>query len=45
MKTAERITGHKPGTGGASGVALLNKALDVSFFPERIDVRTAIGAR
>ncbi len=29
MKTVERIIGHKPGTGGSSGVAFLKKALDV----------------
>jgi tryptophan 2,3-dioxygenase len=45
MKTVERIIGHKPGTGGSSGVGFLKKALDVAFFPELIDVRTAIGAR
>ena len=45
LKTVERIIGHKPGTGGSSGVTFLRKALDVSFFPELIDVRTAIGAR
>lgn len=45
MKTVERIIGHRPGTGGSSGVSFLKKALDVTFFPELIDVRTAIGAR
>jgi tryptophan 2,3-dioxygenase len=45
MKTVERIIGHKPGTGGSSGVGFLKKALEVAFFPELIDVRTAIGAR
>ena len=43
MKTVERIIGHKTGTGGSSGVAFLKRALDQSFFPELIDVRTAIG--
>jgi tryptophan 2,3-dioxygenase len=43
MKTVERIIGHKTGTGGSSGVAFLQRALDHSFFPELIDVRTAIG--
>ncbi|MGH8396714.1 MAG: tryptophan 2,3-dioxygenase [Gammaproteobacteria bacterium] len=42
MKTVERIIGHKKGTGGSSGVAFLNKALDLTFFPELIDVRTEI---
>ncbi len=45
LKTVERIIGHKPGTGGSSGVSFLKKALDYSFFPELIDVRTTIGAR
>jgi len=44
MKTVERIIGHKGGTGGSSGVAFLKRALDQSFFPELIDVRTTIGA-
>ena len=43
LKTVERIIGHKYGTGGSSGVAFLRKALDQAFFPELIDVRTAIG--
>jgi tryptophan 2,3-dioxygenase len=45
MKTVERIIGHKTGTGGSSGVTFLKKALDQTFFPELIDVRTVIGAR
>ncbi|MDQ6620317.1 MAG: tryptophan 2,3-dioxygenase family protein [Pseudomonadota bacterium] len=45
MKTVERIIGHKTGTAGSSGVAFLRKALDHQFFPELIDVRTAIGTR
>jgi tryptophan 2,3-dioxygenase len=44
MKTVERIIGHKKGTGGSSGVAFLRRALDLTFFPELIDVRTEIGA-
>ena len=44
MKTVERIIGHKPGTGGSSGVHFLRQALDLVFFPELIDVRTEIGA-
>lgn len=43
MKTVERIIGHKHGTGGSSGVGFLRKALDLTFFPELIDVRTKIG--
>lgn len=45
LKTVERIIGHKPGTGGSSGVAFLQRALDIRFFPELIDVRGEIGAR
>ncbi|MDH5285506.1 MAG: tryptophan 2,3-dioxygenase family protein [Betaproteobacteria bacterium] len=45
MKTVERTIGHKRGTGGSSGVDFLKKALDIAFFPELIDVRTAIGRR
>ena len=44
MKTVERIIGYKRGTGGSSGVEFLKKALELTFFPELIDVRTAIGA-
>jgi tryptophan 2,3-dioxygenase len=44
MKTVERIIGHKTGTGGSSGVSFLKRALDVTFFPELIDVRTVIGS-
>ena len=45
MKTVERIIGHKHGTGGSTGVGFLKQALELRFFPELIDVRTAIGAR
>ena len=44
MKTVERIIGHKTGTGGSSGVSFLKRALDQTFFPELIDVRTVISA-
>jgi len=43
MKTVERIIGFKRGTGGSSGVDFLKKALDLTFFPELLDVRTEIG--
>ncbi len=43
MKTVERIIGHKPGTGGSSGVEFLKKALEIEFFPELLKVRTEIG--
>lgn len=43
MKTVERIIGYKRGTGGSSGVSFLRKALDLTFFPELLEVRTVIG--
>jgi tryptophan 2,3-dioxygenase len=43
MKTVERIIGHKRGTGGSSGVDFLRKALELTFFPELLEVRTVIG--
>jgi len=45
LKTVERIIGHKPGTGGSSGVGFLKRALDHQFFPELIDVRTVLEPR
>lgn len=42
MKTVERIIGYKPGTGGTGGVSYLVKALELSFFPELLSVRTAL---
>lgn len=43
MKTVERIIGHKTGTGGSSGVGFLQRALELTFFPELIEVRTRVG--
>jgi len=37
-----RIIGTKRGTGGSSGVSFLQKALDLTFFPELFAVRTEI---
>jgi tryptophan 2,3-dioxygenase len=42
MKTVERIIGHKPGTGGTSGVSYLAKALELRFFPELWQARTSL---
>ncbi len=42
MKTVERVIGFKPGTGGSSGVGFLKRALDLTFFPELLDVRTEL---
>jgi tryptophan 2,3-dioxygenase len=44
MRTVLRIIGFKRGTGGSSGVGFLKQALDLTFFPELFEVRTAIGA-
>ena len=44
MRTVLRIIGFKRGTGGSSGVGFLRQALDLTFFPELFEVRTAIGA-
>jgi len=43
VKTVERVIGFKKGTGGTAGVPFLRKTLEVSLFPELIDVRTEIG--
>jgi len=42
MKTVERIIGFKQGTGGSSGVGFLRQALDLTFFPELLAVRTGL---
>ncbi|WP_028661370.1 tryptophan 2,3-dioxygenase [Nocardioides insulae] len=44
LKTVSRIIGFKPGTGGSSGVPFLRAALDLTFFPEILAVRTEIGS-
>lgn len=43
LKTVERTIGQKTGTGGSSGVGFLQKALELTFFPELFAVRTEIG--
>lgn len=43
MKTVQRIIGERPGTGGSSGVGFLKQALELSFFPELLDVRAQLG--
>jgi len=42
LKTVHRIIGHKMGTGGSSGVTFLQRALELTFFPELWDVRTEL---
>ena len=44
MTTVKRIIGFAQGTGGSSGVGFLNKALELTFFPELWDVRTHIAS-
>ncbi|MFF3226578.1 tryptophan 2,3-dioxygenase [Nocardia suismassiliense] len=43
MRTVLRTIGMKRGTGGSSGVGFLQRALDLTFFPELFAVRTEIG--
>ncbi|PYI69681.1 tryptophan 2,3-dioxygenase [Arthrobacter livingstonensis] len=44
VATVKRIIGMKSGTGGSSGVGFLQRALDLTFFPELYAVRTEIGS-
>ncbi|MER6692700.1 tryptophan 2,3-dioxygenase [Streptomyces minutiscleroticus] len=43
LRTVQRTIGMKTGTGGSSGVGFLRRALDLTFFPELLSVRTLIG--
>ena len=45
LKTVERIIGFRAGTGGSSGAAFLKEALDLTFFPELIAVRSGLQTR
>lgn len=45
MKAVERIIGYRRGTGGSSGVGFLKKALELTFFPELLEVRTELGTQ
>ena len=42
MTTVERIIGFKRGTGGSGGVSYLAKAIELRFFPELWQIRTAM---
>jgi tryptophan 2,3-dioxygenase len=42
LKTVERIIGLKSGTGGSSGVPFLQRALELTFFPELYAIRTEL---
>ncbi|HEY8281155.1 MAG TPA: tryptophan 2,3-dioxygenase family protein, partial [Leifsonia sp.] len=44
LKTVQRTIGMKTGTGGSTGVGFLQKALELTFFPELFAVRTEIGS-
>ncbi|GAA1701315.1 tryptophan 2,3-dioxygenase family protein [Microbacterium sediminicola] len=43
LRTVQRTIGMKRGTGGSSGVGFLQRALELTFFPELFEVRTRIG--
>ena len=43
LRTVQRTIGFKTGTGGSSGVQFLRRALDLTFFPELLALRTEIG--
>ena len=42
VKTVERISGYKRGSGGTGGVSYLTKALELKFFPELWTIRTSM---
>jgi len=42
MTTVERIIGYKRGTGGTGGVSYLTKVIELRFFPELWQIRTAM---
>jgi tryptophan 2,3-dioxygenase len=44
LKTVQRTIGMKTGTGGSTGAGFLQKALELTFFPELFAVRTEIGS-
>jgi tryptophan 2,3-dioxygenase len=44
LRTVARTIGSKTGTGGSSGTAFLQRALELTFFPELYAVRTELKA-
>jgi tryptophan 2,3-dioxygenase len=44
LRVVTRTIGMKTGTGGSTGAAFLQRALELTFFPELFAVRTEIGA-
>ena len=45
LRVVTRTIGMKVGTGGSSGVGFLQRALELTFFPELFAVRTEIGPK
>jgi Tryptophan 2,3-dioxygenase (vermilion) len=45
LRTVARTIGRKTGTGGSSGIDFLQRALDLTFFPEIYAVRTELEER
>ena len=43
LKTVERVIGFKAGHRRVVGVAFLRRALELTFFPELLAVRSSIG--
>jgi len=42
LRTVQRIMGFRRGTGGTAGAAYLGKAMDIVFFPDLWELRTAL---
>jgi len=42
LRSVQRIMGFKRGTGGTSGAGYLSKAMEIMFFPDLWDLRTAL---
>jgi tryptophan 2,3-dioxygenase len=42
VKVVQRVIGYKRGTGGTAGVGYLKSLVDIVFFPDLWDVRTAL---
>ncbi|MFJ4654258.1 tryptophan 2,3-dioxygenase [Nocardia sp. NPDC088792] len=43
LRTVLRTIGMRTGTGGSSGIPFLERALDLTFFPELFAIRTQVG--
>jgi tryptophan 2,3-dioxygenase len=42
LRTVQRIMGFKRGTGGTAGAGYLSRALEIVFFPDLWELRTAL---